>query len=68
MKTMLKQVYTITRNDTKYRFVEVLNHDNHFSGYMLTDKNKQGKMLHRITNSEMEQATVTTEQVVIWDN
>jgi hypothetical protein len=58
--TMNKQVITIIRNGVTYRFTDIINHGTHYSAKQVFDNGSIGKMVHRITLEEMEQAT--TEQ------
>ncbi len=63
MAAIKGKVYTIATSSGVYRFADLLEHPTHYSARQVLTGNRVGRMIHRISRSDIERATVTEEEL-----
>ena len=63
MATIKAMVYTITNSNGIYRFSDLCDHGTHYTARQVLDDNRLSRMLHRLSKTEIEQASITVEEL-----
>lgn len=63
MQTIKATVYTVTTGTGTYRFSDLCDKITHYTARQVLDDNRLGRMLHRVSKTEIEQAAVTVEEL-----
>ena len=63
MATIMTKVYTVQNSNGTYRFSDLCDKGTHYTARQVLDDNRLGRMRHRISKTEFEQASITVEEL-----
>ncbi len=63
MATIMTKVYTVQNSNGTYRFSDLCDHGTYYSARQVFDDNRLSRMIHRLSKTEIEQASVTVEEL-----